>query len=262
MAGVSEGERRARALLDDLIAGVRDRRAISDLLAPEVDMDLVAGKLRTLDADHATIASIHWSPERVDAVVTALDSQARVVFAHNPAGLLTWLGVYLRPDRFDGITGGRVVVVNGPSGAGKSTLMRALQSMATFPLVVLDEPEQIGTVQPGYLIWRHSAPSLHRGYLAAIATLARSGNHVALSAAGHPQHEIAQVFDGVPVISVGLTCQFDVLQARERRTGRWAGIAAEFLGVHDGWEYDLEFDTTDHPDPLELAERVLAKLAL
>ena len=106
--------------------------------------------------------------------------------------------------------------------AGKSTLMQALQSQATFPLVVLDEPEQIGTVQPGYLIWRDRAPSLHRGYLAAIATLAHAGNHVALSAAGHPYEEIAGVFDGVAVVTVGLTCDFEVLCERERRTGRWA----------------------------------------
>jgi chloramphenicol 3-O-phosphotransferase len=156
----------------------------------------------------------------VDAVVAAGSTQARVVFAHDAAGLLTWLDVYLQPDRFDGVAGGRIIVVNGPSGAGKSTLMRALQSLATFPLVVLDEPEQIGTVQPGYLIWRDRAPSLHSGYLAAIATLARAGNHVAVSAAGHPHQEIADAFEDMFVVTVGLTCEFEVLCERERRTGR------------------------------------------
>lgn len=147
--------------------------------------------------------------------------------------------------------------MNGPSGAGKSTLMGALQSVATFPLVLLDEPEHIGTVQPGYLIWRDRAPALHRGYLAAITTLARASNHVALSAAGHPQDELVAAFAGVPAVTVGLTCAFEVLVERERRTGRWSGIAAASVGVHDGWTYDLEFDTTDAPDPLDLARVVL-----
>lgn len=233
---------------------------MSDLLAADADVGLVTDKLRPLAGDDMVIASIAGRGERVDAVVTADDTHARVVFAYDDAGLITWLDVYLRPDRFDGITGGRVIVVNGPSGAGKSTLMRAMQSVATFPLVVLDEPEQIGTVQPGYLIWRDRAPSLHSGYLAAVATLARAGNHVALSAAGHPGQEIADAFDGVHVVNVGLTCELGELQKREKRTGRWAGIAAESLGVHVGWIYDLEFDTTDDPDPIELAQQVLEQI--
>jgi len=151
----------------------------------------------------------------------------------------------------------QVGLIVGPSGAGKSTLMRSLQSVARFPLVVLDEPEQIGIVQPGYLIWRDSAPALHRGYLAAIAALAGAGNHVTLSAAGHTYDEIVKAFSGIQVIGVGMRCDFDVLVDREQRTGRWAGVAAQSLDIHDGWAYDLEIDTTNGPDPLELARRVL-----
>lgn len=260
MADVSEETQRSQALLQRLIGRLRDGAAISDLLATSADADLVAATLQPLCRDHTVVESIAGSRERVDAVVSNAGAgvHARVVFAHDAAGRLTWLHVYLRPDRFDGILGGRIIVVNGPSGAGKSTLLRALQSAADFPLVVLDEPEQIGSVQPGYLIWRDRAPSLHRGYLAAIGALARAGNHVAVSAAGHPYDEILDAFDGVPLVTVGLTCAFDVLMHRERRTGRWAGIAADSLHVHDGWRYDLEFDTTAGPHPAELARRVLA----
>lgn len=244
--------------MHDLLRRVRLGADISDLLVADTDAGQVAASLRPLGGDHTVVESIVGSGERVDAVVSDAGVHARVVFAHDATGLLTWLQVYPRPDRFDGVPGGRSIVVNGPSGAGKSTLLRALQSAAAFPLVVLDEPEQIGTVQPGYLIWRDRAPSLHRGYLAAIGALARAGNHVALSAAGHPYDEILDAFDGVPLVTVGLTCAFDVLLHRERRTGRWAGIAADSLHVHDGWRYDLEFDTSAGPDPAELACRVLA----
>jgi chloramphenicol 3-O-phosphotransferase len=77
-----------------------------------------------------------------------------------------------------------------------------------------------------------------------------------VSAAGHRQPEFREAFADVPMFAVGLTCGLDVLLQRERRTGRWGGIAAGSLDVHDGWVYDFEFDTTDDPDPVELARQV------
>jgi chloramphenicol 3-O-phosphotransferase len=128
-------------------------------------------------------------------------------------------------------------------------------------LVIFDEPEHIGTVQPEYLIWRDRAPALHRGYLDAIAAMARAGNDVALPAAGHRQAEFVDAFGDVRIRTVGLTCDLEVLVERERRSGRWGGIAAESLGVHDGWTYDIEFDTTHSPDPLDLARQIVEHLA-
>jgi hypothetical protein len=112
--------------LGELISRVREGREISDLLASDGDVDLVADKLCPLTGGPSAIESIAGSRDRVDAVVTGPDVHARVVFAHDAAGLLTWLAVYQRPGRFDGVDGGRVIVAKGPSGAGKSTLMWAL----------------------------------------------------------------------------------------------------------------------------------------
>lgn len=243
-----------------VLASLHARQSIARLLADVSDGDRLAQRLQPLVDAGAVIDSIAGGPERVDATLSAGDGQWRVVFGYAPDGRITWLDVYERPLPFDGVPGGRIVVVNGPSGAGKSTLMRALQAAAQFPLVVLDEPEQVGTVQPGYMIWRNTAPSLHRGYLAAAAALAAAGNHVALSAGGHSYVEVVEAFAGVPLVSVGMTCELDVLVQREQRTGRWAGIAAASLDVHDGWLYELEFDTTDGPGPAAMAAEVLAKL--
>jgi chloramphenicol 3-O-phosphotransferase len=251
------GDEGARTFLRELIERVRDNRSISDFVAPNVDDGAIHAQLHRVCSGPVEIESIAGNHLRVDAVVTTGREVARIVFAHDEAGRLNWLHVYVKPPPFRGVSGGRIIVVNGPSGAGKSTLMHALQGAASFPLVVLDEPEQIGSAQSGYLIWRDTAPALHRGYLAAICALASAGNHVALAAAGHTQEEIADAFKGVPLVRVGMFCDLDVLVAREQRTGRWAGIAAQSLGVHDGWTYDLEFDTTNGPDPLELALRVL-----
>lgn len=241
------------AVLGQLGAG----QSIAAVLADDVDGVRIEAKLRPLVLAGAVIDSIDGSDERADAVLSAGPEQWRVVFGSTAGGLISWLDVYERPLRFDGVVGGRVVVVNGPSGAGKSTLMRVLQAAAPFPLVVMDEPEQVGTVQPGYMIWRDTAPSLHRGYVAAVAALASAGNHVAISAGGHQYGEFVEAFDGIPMLTVGLTCELDVLVQRERRTGRWAGIAAASLGAHDGWTYDLEFDTTDEPDVDGLVAQVL-----
>lgn len=204
-----------------------------------------------------TTESLAINGERLDAVLTSGEAQWRVVFGSSSGATIDWLDVYKRPDRFDGFAGGRAIVLNGPSGAGKSTLMRALQQVVTFPLVVLDEPEHIGAVQPEYLIWRDRAPTLHTGYLHAIAALARAGNVVAVPAAGHSYVAFTEAFGGVPMLCIGLTCNLDVLIERERRTGRWGGIAEGSMKVHDGWAYDLDFDTTDNPDPLEVARQIL-----
>ena len=96
-------------------------------------------------------AVIEWvsvNGERVDAVVTAGESQWRIVFGTSSEQTIDWLHVYERPTRFDGVSGGRAILINGPSGAGKSTLMRAMQQIAAAPFVIFDEPEHVGTVNP------------------------------------------------------------------------------------------------------------------
>ncbi len=153
----------------------RIRRALplAELVGSHVDPARVTSLLRpAADAD-ALLEWITVNGERVDAVVTAGDAQWRIVFGCSSGTVIDWLDVFERPARFDGVTGGRAVLINGPSGSGKTTLMRAIQQLATAPLVIFDEPEHIGTVQPAYLIWRDRAPVLHRGYLDAIAALAR-----------------------------------------------------------------------------------------
>jgi chloramphenicol 3-O-phosphotransferase len=152
--------------------------------------------------------------------------------------------VFRRPARFDGVKGGRVVVVNGPSGSGKSSVLTAIAANSSLPWVIFDEPV-IGTVDQPYLIWRDRAPVLHRGFLDALAALARRGNLVAFSAAGHPVEVIDDAFDGVEVVRVGLDCDVDTLVHRELgRQGRWGGLAAASLTDHDAWRYDVRFDTT------------------
>jgi chloramphenicol 3-O-phosphotransferase len=142
------------------------------------------------------------------------------------------------------VEGGEVVVVNGPSGAGKTSVLSALAEVSDQPWVLFDEPV-IGSVDQAYLIWRDQAPVLHAGFLGAIAALARRGNLVAVAAAGHPAELVSRAFENLVVVRVGLDCDMSTLRARERgRAGRWGGLAADSMSVHNGWTYDARFDTT------------------
>lgn len=212
-----------RSLLDSMLDRVRRELPLSALVGPRLDSRRATELLGPVAHADAVIEWITVNGQRVDTVVTAGDAQWRVVFGCSSATVIDWLDVFERPGHFDGITGGTAIVINGPSGAGKSMLMRALQQVALVPLVIFDEPEHIGTVRPEYLIWRERAPALHRGYLDAIAALARAGNFVAIPGAGHRQAEFVEALGDVRTLTIGLTCELDVLIERERRTGRWGG---------------------------------------
>lgn len=249
-----------RRLLEAVLDAVRNELALSELIAKNLDPGRIHDLLAAAAEGKYSIEWIAVNGDRVDAVLTSAKSQLRVVFGSASGTTIDWLDVFERPATFHGVPGGQAIVINGPSGSGKSTLMRSMQQIAAAPFVVFDEPEHIGTVQTEYLIWRDRAPALHRGYLDAIAALARAGNYVAIPAAGHRQGEFVEAFDDVALIAIGLRCDLAVLAERERRSGRWGGIAKESLGVHEGWTYDLEFDTSDGPDPLVIARQVLGRV--
>jgi chloramphenicol 3-O-phosphotransferase len=181
---------------------------------------------------------------RVDVLVRTSDDEWRLVFFSADGRHVDAVAVFRRPPRFEGVPGGRAVVVNGPSGAGKSMLIQSLQARGSEPWIVFDEPT-IGHVDQAYLIWRDRAPVMHRGFLEAIAAVARAGNYVATSAAGLGQAIFDDVFAGVPLIRVGLECDLATLLQREGgRDGRRGGLAAASLDDHRGWDYHATFDTT------------------
>jgi chloramphenicol 3-O-phosphotransferase len=138
-------------------------------------------------------------------------------------------------------------------------VLSAIAAASEVPWVVFDEPV-LGAVDDRYLIWRDQAPGLHRGFLAAIGALSRTGNLVAFSAAGHSAEAIDEALRGLDVMRVGLDCDLETLRARERgREGRWGGLAEGSMSDHDGWRYDLRFDTT-RSTPSEIAAEVLRRI--
>ena len=252
---------RHEALLKSVLEAVSAGASVEPLVSTALDALSVAELLG--EVARSTGPEIRWSVvngARVDAGVFAADgAEWRVVFGMD-RDRLAWLSVYKRPPRFDGVPGGRAVVVNGPSGSGKSSLMEAMAERAGTPWVVFDEPV-LGSAPPGYLIWRDASPTLHEGFVAGIAALAAAGTQVAASAAGHPQEMFEAAFDAVPTLYVGLDCPLAVLLERELgRPGRWGGLAEASLTVHDGWSYDLRLDSSE-ASSAELADCVFRAVA-
>ena len=157
-------------------------------------------------------------------MVTAGDDQYRIVYFTDDGLTVESLSVLRPPPHFDGLEGGFAVVVNGPSGAGKSSLLQAIADESDLPWVLFDEPV-MGVVDQPYLVWRDRAPQLHRGFLDAIAALARRSNVVALSAAGHPAAVVDEAFHDVHVLRVGLDCDTATLLEHEHGSGGPVGRA-------------------------------------
>jgi chloramphenicol 3-O-phosphotransferase len=93
-----------------------------------------------------------------------------------------------------------------------------------------------------------------------MGALARSGNLVGMSAGGHSAGAIDEALRGLDVVRVGLDCDLETLREGERgREGRWGGLAEGSLSDHDGWRYDLRFDTTCVTSS-EIAAEVLRRI--
>ncbi len=176
-----------------------------------------------------------------------------------------------------------VFLVNGPSSAGKSTLCRALQAAIAEPYLVVGFDDFIFMSAPRYYrgadtarqgtfdaftalgaeLVTTSAPGeppsvtarfgpVFRRLLASMApavrTLVDSGNPVIFDHVLHDEamHESCRTaFAGLDVLSIGVTCPIDILEARERARGdrvigRARGLAEV---VHGFMSYDVAVDT-------------------
>jgi chloramphenicol 3-O-phosphotransferase len=243
----------------DLFRALVGDGALDELVTTPTSVMSIAAQIAPLrDVDDLEVVSIAVNGERVDVVARSGDREWRIVFGSPDARRIDWLNVFRRPVTFPGIAGGIAVIVNGPSSSGKSTLLAELAALDGAPWVVFDEP-MFGVVDVEYLIWRDRAEALHRGFLDGIAALARAGNCVGLSAAGHPASWFDTAFVDVTVLRVGLDCDESELTRRERaRNDVPGGHSAASPAIHDGWIYDLRFDTSS-TDPGAIADAVLLR---
>jgi chloramphenicol 3-O phosphotransferase len=166
---------------------------------------------------------------------------------------------------------GRVIVLNGTSSSGKTSLGRAMQDHLpdTWLLVGIDTfitalPWRLYGTHEGHVINKDGSIDIGTEFRTqqvrwrtAIAALVQAGSNVILDEVllrgGEEQAEWRTLLDGIDVTWIGVHCDLDVLDERERARGdRSIGMArVQAATVHVGVVYDIEVDTTsDPPDAL------------
>lgn len=181
---------------------------------------------------------------------------------------------------------GRVVLLNGVGSAGKTSIARALQAIASTPLlhVQMDAfltmlPEGLQD-HPDAFRYRevtengHAAIAIETGPLGArlldgmreaVAAMARAGNDLLVDDVLIQRDDdvYRRLLQGYEFYTVGVFAPLDVLEHRERVRGdRLIGLARWQYGrVHRGMRYDLELDTST-ASALQCAETIRARFNL
>ena len=169
--------------------------------------------------------------------------------------------VYERPAEFYGRAGGLVVVLNGPSSVGKSSMMREFADRAPTPFACLEEL-LVGRLATRYLAWPETVGPHVDGVLAALSVAGALGNQFIVSAAGIPQHRFRAVLEKTQTLYIGLHAPIEELVRRQRlQADKFGGLAEQSTGIHEGWDYDLWMNTTQH-DPDAAAELLASLLGM
>jgi chloramphenicol 3-O phosphotransferase len=159
-----------------------------------------------------------------------------------------------------------VIVLNGGSSAGKSSLAAELKERLDGRWLSLGIDDLIKALSYGPLdtsaggtmtflpggaieVEAEFQPT-QVGWYAGLAAIARAGIGVIVDEVflngGNSQDELRKALVGLEVAWVGVRCDADVAEARERERGdRWLGLARDqAIRVHAGTAYDVVVDTT------------------
>jgi len=167
---------------------------------------------------------------------------------------------------------GCIILLNGASSSGKSTLARGLQETLDTPFLHVSSDHLVAAgmlpqrreAEGPFAWWEEMRPRFFDGFHRCLPALAAAGNdliveHIIEFASWRRQ--LADLLVGFDVFMVGVRCDVDEIDRRERVRGdRRAGEGREHLEIdriHDFWAYDYEADTTAGVTP-ELVARVIA----
>lgn len=162
---------------------------------------------------------------------------------------------------------GRLILLNGTSSSGKSSIAEELLATldgAWFHLAI-DQFHRLRarrdwTEETFLPVFQRTILGFHR----AVAGMAAAGNDVVVDHILGERWRLEDcltVFDGLPVLFVGVRCSLPELERRERERGnRTIGRAAvQFPLVHQHGKYDVEVDS-EHNTPAECAAVIRDRL--
>ncbi|MFI7452433.1 chloramphenicol phosphotransferase CPT family protein [Nonomuraea sp. NPDC049714] len=158
---------------------------------------------------------------------------------------------------------GRIIMLNGASSSGKSTLARSLQRRLDEPFLYVSSdqfvaagmlPERRDRDGP-FAWWPEMRPRFFHGFHRCLPALAGAGNDLIVEhIIEFPAWRVllAELLAGFDVFLVGVHCDLDELDRRERARGdRRIGEGRAHVekdGIHTFGPYDYEVDTTRTTD--------------
>jgi chloramphenicol 3-O phosphotransferase len=149
-----------------------------------------------------------------------------------------------------------LIVLNGTSSSGKTTLARALLERLDGPWLSIQGDQFLAMTPSREKFTLDEWASFWRGAYGAIAAFARAGNSAVVDIIAMKAFwlsDLAEAFDGVDALFVGVRCPLDIAEAREHIRvdakdpieRRAIGIARrQFEIVHEHGIYDVEVDTS------------------
>ncbi|MAT45610.1 MAG: hypothetical protein CL609_25040 [Anaerolineaceae bacterium] len=174
---------------------------------------------------------------------------------------------------------GTLIILNGTSSSGKTSIVQALQNRLETPYLEAGLDKFLWMLPKRYFerpLWDDvlglatkagkTGNTLVLGMHQAIEGLVRSGNsviadHVLVEASWW--QDCIERFSDLPAYLVGVRCDLDVLEEREKtRRDRTLGQArAQFALVHGFGIYDIEVDTARYTAD-ECALQIIKRLSM
>ena len=164
---------------------------------------------------------------------------------------------------------GRIILLNGASSSGKSTLARGLQENLDSPFLHLSSDQLVDAgvlprrrdAEGPFAWWDEVRPRFFAGFHRCLPAFAGAGNdliveHIIEFACW--RRDLVELLAGLDVFLIGVHCDLDELDRRERDRGdRRIGEGRTHVEgdrIHEFGPYDYEIDTTAGVRP-ELVRR-------
>ena len=166
---------------------------------------------------------------------------------------------------------GSIILLNGTSSSGKGSIASELLGFLDpphFHLSIDAFNAMRSREKTSLLVASELGEVLHQtraGFHRAVAGMAFAGNSVVMDyvlSETWRLHDCLEVFDGLHVVFVGVRCDLEVLETRERmREDRVLGTATSQVDiVHSFGPYDIEV-WTDQMTPKEAASHIASSLS-